>query len=89
MHELVVLPVAVADLEAALDWYEQRSRQAMARFAQETETALAETAQSPHRFPAWDEQHQYYLLRRFPYYVAYRLRSGRVEIVAIRHAARQ
>jgi plasmid stabilization system protein ParE len=81
------LPIALNDLEVAIEWYAARSATTAARFATEVERILADIESSPHRFPMWDDQHRYALLNRFPY-IAFRLVSDSPLIVAVRHTSR-
>lgn len=88
MIELVVYAAARAEFEAAVKWYAARSRTAAERFEASIDAAVSEIRQYPKRHPKWDEQHRFALVQRFPYYIAYRETSQRIEIVAIQHAAR-
>ncbi len=87
MNDLAVHPAAQAEFERAADWYAKRSVAAAQRFASEVEAAKDAIRQNPESFARLDETHRFYLLNRFPYYVAYRQRPGKVEVVAIRHAS--
>lgn len=88
MVELLLLPAAERDLEEAIDWYFARSTEAAERFADEMDRALDDIREAPARFPRWDDRHRFFLLRRFPYYVAYRTEPGRILVVAVRHTSR-
>ena len=88
MNELLLLPRAEQDLEEAIDWYTARSTEAAERFADAVDGALIAIRTSPARFPKWDDRHRFYLLRRFPYYVAYRIQAEQILIVAVRHTSR-
>jgi plasmid stabilization system protein ParE len=87
MNDLVIHPAAQAEYEEAADWYAERSAVAAARFASEVEAAIEAIRKHPDSYARLDETHRFYLLNRFPYYVAYRDKLGLVEIVAIRHGA--
>jgi plasmid stabilization system protein ParE len=80
-------PAANLEYERAIDWYLAKSFRAASRFVTEVETAIESICQNPDRYPRWDEQYRFYLLKRFPYFVAYRHTSTLVVIIAIRHAA--
>lgn len=88
MPKLRVLSVAELDLADAIDWYLERSVTAADRFLAEVNDALASIEKEPERFPQWDAVHRYRLLNRFPYYVAYRIETDSVVVVAVRHSAR-
>jgi plasmid stabilization system protein ParE len=82
-----ILPIAQAEYESAVDWYLDKSPAAASRFVAEVETAIDAIRKYPDRFPRWDDLYRFYLLDTFPYYVAYRLTSDGIAIVAIRHGA--
>jgi len=88
MAEYRLLPIALVELENALNWYKARSPTAALRFAEHVENALSAIEATPHRFAKWDDIHRYVLLKKFPYYIAYRLEGDAPLIVAIRHTSR-
>ena len=87
MNRLRIHPAAYAELEAATNWYAAQSVRAAARFAAEVEVAVETIHKYPERFARIDDSHRIYLLDRFPYFVAYRQKSGLVEVVAVRHTS--
>jgi plasmid stabilization system protein ParE len=89
MDKIRILPSATEDLEAALAWYDQRSISTANRFAGEVDKAIKSIAAHPTRYPLLDDKHRYVRLNRFPYYVAYRLLTDRIQIVGIRHTSRR
>jgi plasmid stabilization system protein ParE len=88
MTDFRLLPIALAELQEALDWYQSKSFPTMRRFAEQVENALAAIEKTPLRFPKWDDTHRYVKLSRFPYYIAYRIVADFPLIVAIRHTSR-
>jgi plasmid stabilization system protein ParE len=36
----------------------------------------------------WDERYRFFLLRKFPYYVAYRIEPDHIVVVAVFHTSR-
>lgn len=82
------LPVALTDLEQAIRWYSARSGTTASRFAGEVERVLADIESSPGRFPLWDDRHRFALLKRFPYFIAFREIGDSPLIVAVRHTSR-
>jgi plasmid stabilization system protein ParE len=88
MSDLDFLTVARTEYAAAADWYAQQSVRAADRFATEVELAIEAIQRNPMRYARWDERYRYYLLRKFPYYVAYRIESDRIVVVAVFHTAR-
>ena len=81
------LASAEKDITTAIDWYLERSEPAAERFADQIDDALQKIALAPDRFPSWDTLHRFLLLRRFPYYIAYRVESEYLLIVAVRHTS--
>jgi plasmid stabilization system protein ParE len=88
MNDLILHPVAQTEYEAATAWYAEKSAAVSDRFIAEVEAAIHEVHRYPERYALVDDQHRLCLVASFPYYVGYRLRPGVVEVVAIRHAAR-
>jgi plasmid stabilization system protein ParE len=88
MADISFLPAAEEDYQEALAWYQARSAQAAAGFAAAMEVALQSIADSPESSPLVDDRHRFYVLRRYPYTVIYRIDSGNVLVVAVAHARR-
>lgn len=80
---------ASLELEAAFDWYLERSEPAAARFAAEIDEALASIAQAPQRWPQSNLGTSKFVLRRFPFVVFYRELALSIQIVAIAHGHRR
>jgi toxin ParE1/3/4 len=79
----VLHAAAVAEYEAALDWYLERSPSAAANFANEVSLAIESIAAAPQRWPMAN------LLVRFPFAFFYREVSSAIQIVAIAHGRRR
>lgn len=88
MAELSLHPEALAELEAAIDWYQARSPDAAKKFADEVEHTLESIADQPKSFARYDDDHFFAILQRFPYSVVFRVHEGQLFIVAIAHASR-
>lgn len=88
MANVSFLPTAAQDFQEALDWYQTRSAQAAAGFEAAMEVALQRIGEFPEMSPLCDERHRFYVLRRYPYSVIYRMESEGVLIVAVAHARR-
>jgi plasmid stabilization system protein ParE len=88
MTDLVIHPAARDEYVSAAEWYAERSLATAERFVTEVQAAIEAIRKRPDSFALVDDQHRMYLVNKFPYYIAYRYRSGLVEVVAIRHAAR-
>jgi plasmid stabilization system protein ParE len=88
MANVSFLPAAEQDYQEALAWYQARSAQAAAGFEAAMEVALQRIADSPEMSPLCDDRHRFYVLRRYPYSIIYRVESGDVLVVAVPHARR-
>jgi hypothetical protein len=75
-------PEAEAEYLGALAWYQSRSARAAARFEVEMERILGMIGNNPDMFPAYDEEHRFAVLRRYPYSVVYQVQPGQVYVVA-------
>ena len=60
---------ASLELEAAFDWYLERSEPAAVRFAAEIDEALASIVQAPQRWPPINFGARKFVLRRFPFVI--------------------
>lgn len=88
MANIRILSSAEHDIADALNWYNERSALAAERLELEIDAAIVKIAASPVRFPKLDANHHYVLLKRFPFYIAYRVEQSDVLIIAVRHASR-
>lgn len=88
MASLTLLPAAQADYQEALAWYYARSPRAALAFETTIEVALGSIAAAPEQWPLCDHRHRFYLLRRYPYSIVYRVEAGEVLVVAVAHSSR-
>jgi plasmid stabilization system protein ParE len=82
-------PEALAEADAAVDWYFARSERAAARFLTELREAIAVLATQASRFPVFAHQTRRVLLHRFPYIVVFRETSTTLQVIAIAHGRRK
>jgi plasmid stabilization system protein ParE len=82
-----LLPVAELEFQAAADWYAERNPTAGDRFVDEVAAAIEAIRRNPEGFGRMHRRYRICMVDGFPYYVAYRISSGVVVIVAIRHAS--
>lgn len=75
---------ARADLRNGVFWYEEKREGLGARFATEVQKAIDLIVLAPHRWPIRRGTSRY-VLRRFPYTIAYRFTTNEVVILAIAH----
>lgn len=87
MSEYYILPAVRIEYGEAVDWYLRKSKRAADRFVGEIETAIDAIRRHPQRFARWDETYRFYLLDKFPYFLAYRETAEAIVIVTIRHSS--
>ena len=84
-----IAAAAEDEFAEALVWYSQRSLRAATDFDHELNQAIEQISAAPDRFPTFDKRHRFYLLRRFPYFVLYRIEANSILVVAIAHTSRK
>jgi len=84
-----VHPLAADEAEAAERWYRERNETAAMRFRRELDRAVALIAERPEAAPPYVGNTRRFLLRRFPFFVVYRVFSQRLQVVAVAHARRR
>jgi len=67
-RQIEIHPEAVAEAEAAIDWYAERSSRAPAAFMEELDKAIESIREAPKRWPIFDQD-----CRRFPFSLFRRL----------------
>ena len=65
-------PEAIAEAKAATEWYRARSRPIADAFLAELSHAVEQIGDAPDRWPEYILGTRRYLLRRFPFLIAYR-----------------
>ncbi|MCA9105689.1 MAG: type II toxin-antitoxin system RelE/ParE family toxin [Planctomycetales bacterium] len=88
MTEVRISSAAEEEFADALMWYSQRSLRAATEFDNEVDRAIQLISAAANQYPAFDERHRYYLLRRFPFAIIYRIDEPGVVVVAIAHTSR-
>ena len=86
---LEVLPQAAQEAAEATGYYEQTEPGLGVRFREEIESVAAAILMHPLLWRQRPGGYRRVNLPGFPFYVAYVLRSERVRVIAISHAARQ
>ena len=84
-----VHPLAADEAEAAERWYRNRNETAATRFRRELDRAVGLIAERPDAAPPYVGNTRRFLLRRFPFFVVYRVYDGRIQVVAVAHARRR
>jgi toxin ParE1/3/4 len=84
-----VHPLAADEAEAAERWYRERNETAATRFRRELDRAVGLIAERPEAASPYVGNTRRFLLRRFPFFVVYRVFRRRVQVVAVAHARRR
>ena len=79
----------LTEAEAAERWYRARNETAATRFRRELDRAVELIAHRPEAAPPYMGNTRRFLLRRFPFFVVYRVHRGHVQVVAVAHARRR
>ena len=66
-------PAAAAEVEAAVQWYAERSPVAARAFAAEVSTCVERVGEAPERWPRYVHGTRRYLLPHFPFSLVYRV----------------
>ena len=82
-------PEALAEAEAVVAWYRERSYRAAEAFIDELTKTIATIAEAPQRWPIFEGGCRRMALRRFPYLVIYREKPLSIEILAVAHGRRR
>jgi len=82
-------PEALAEAEAAVAWYGERSLRAAEVFVSDLEKAIAAISEVPHRWPFFEAGYRRFPLRRFPYLLIYREKALSIEVLAVAHGRRR
>ena len=78
-------PAAVAEVEAAVQWYAERSPVAARAFAVEVNACVERVGEAPERWPRYVHGTRRYRFPHFPFSLVYRVRDEEIEIVAVAH----
>ena len=80
---------ALAEAEAALLWYVERSLPAGKAFLKELTHAVERVSETPEQWPQYIEGTRRYVFHRFPFSLVYREMGTDVAVVAIAHGKRK
>lgn len=82
-------PLARAEYDEAIDWYQRNARPGVADQLQAAvDDAVRQAADTPGRFPVAHRDTREVVLDGFPYCVYYRVRSGQLIVVGVYHQSR-
>lgn len=88
MANVIICSAAEFDYTESLKWYAERSIEAAEDFDAEFDRAITQIAGDPECFPICDSRHRYFLLRRFPFRIIYRIVASEVLVIAVAHGSR-
>ena len=88
MTNVIICSAAEVDFTESLKWYAERSIEAANDFDAEFDRAISQIAADPERFPMCDARHRYFLLRRFPFRIIYRITNSEIVVIAVAHGSR-
>jgi plasmid stabilization system protein ParE len=88
MANVIVCSAAEVDFTESLKWYAERSIEAANDFDAEFNRAITQITADPERFPMCDVRHRYFLLRRFPFRIIYRITNSEILVIAVAHGSR-
>ena len=88
MTSVIICSAAEVDFTESLKWYAERSIEAANDFDAEFDRAISQIAADPERFPMCDARHRYFLLRRFPFRIIYRITNSEIVLIAVAHGSR-
>jgi plasmid stabilization system protein ParE len=82
-------PLAADEAVAAERWYRERNEKAAVRFQRELDRVVELIAARPEAASPYIGNTRRFLLRRFPFFVVYRVYDGQIQGVAVAHARRR
>ena len=80
---------ALAEAQAAFEWYSARNPAAADAFINELDHAIEQIGQLPNLAGSYVSGTRRYVMRRFPFTVIYREQERIMEVVAIAHGRRK
>ena len=89
MAEVFLCSAAEMEYTNALCWYAERNENAALEFESEFDRSIREIAAHPNRFPKCDDRHRFFLMRKYPFQIIYRIHDGRLVLIAIAHTSRE
>ena len=77
------------EIDAAFDWYFERSPKAADAFLAEIATSFAQIVSHPQLYPPFTKNTRRRVLERFPYSVIFQEKDDIILVIAIAHAKRR
>jgi plasmid stabilization system protein ParE len=89
LKHIRILSQAQEEINAAFDWYFERSPGAAEAFLTEIGACLAQIASHPQLYPPYTKNTRRRVLEKFPYSVIYQEKKDIILVVAAAHAKRR
>ena len=86
---LQIHPAALAELKAAVIWYQERNQTAANNFVSEVDRVLELVIAAPARWPKGKHGTRKLVLQRYPFAVIYREKETLVQVLAVAHGRRR
>lgn len=87
-YQVLVREEAAREIQAAFDWYEERSEGLGLEFLRAADACLAGVRRSPSAFPKVHKEVRRVLMRKFPYALFYLVERDSIVVLACFHARR-
>ncbi|MFZ0706418.1 MAG: type II toxin-antitoxin system RelE/ParE family toxin [Candidatus Korobacteraceae bacterium] len=87
--DLTFHPLATAELEAAFDWYLEKSERAATHFMAEIARAIESISKNPKMYAESSEGIRRCVVHRFPFLVVYRAKNKQIQVLAFAHGRRR
>jgi plasmid stabilization system protein ParE len=87
-YEIIVRPEAAHEVQAAFDWYEEKSEGLGLEFLRAADACMASIKRNPLASPFMHQEVRRTLLRRFPYALFYIIKEERIIVLACFHVKR-
>ena len=87
-HQVIIRPEAANEVQAAFDWYEDKSEGLGLEFLRAAEACLEKIRRNPLSYPLAYKQTRKAILRKFPYSLFYVIDDDTVVILACFHGKR-
>ena len=88
MIKVALSPDAVLDYDESFSWYAKRSRKSALELEDEVAAAIDRIASDYEACPHFDDVYQYTRLKRYPFFVVFRVDGDTAHIIAVAHTSR-
>ena len=89
MHEVVFHPDVISEVKISYEWYQSQAEGLGDDFLHELGLAWQTITEFPETWPKFQKDHRRFLLRKFPFFILYRLQAGTIFVVVVMHDSRK